>query len=68
MWTHKDLLDHAVKFDYDYIIVEDEVYRREFEEAESILSRLQRIAGNGELSICTLSDSTLHTTAEHFFK
>ncbi len=68
MWTHKDLLDHAVKFDYDYIIVEDEVYRREFEEAVSILSRLQRIAGNGELSICTLSDSTLHTTAEHFFK
>ncbi|MCR5189973.1 MAG: glycosyltransferase family 39 protein [Bacteroidales bacterium] len=68
MWTDTNVVNHALTFDYDYIIVEDEVYRREFEEAKSILSRLQRIAGNGELSICTLSDSTLHPTAEHFFE
>ncbi|MBO7625098.1 MAG: hypothetical protein J6S82_07345 [Bacteroidales bacterium] len=59
---------HALTFPYDYILIEDEVYRREFEQAQYILPRLQRIAGNGELSLCTLSDSTLHPTAEHFFE
>ena len=68
MWTDTNVVNHALTFDYDYIIVEDEVYRREFEEANYILSKLKRIAGNGELSLCTLSDSTLHPTAEHFFE
>ncbi|MBO7465577.1 MAG: hypothetical protein J6T56_07010, partial [Bacteroidales bacterium] len=68
MWTDTNVVNHALTFDYDYIIVEDEVYRREFEAAGFILSRLKRIAGNGELSLCTLSDSTLHPTAEHFFE
>ena len=68
MWTDTNVVNHALTFDYDYIIVEDEVYRREFEAAKFILPKLQRIAGNGELSLCTLSDSTLHPTAEHFFE
>ena len=33
-----------------------------------ILPRLQRLAGNGEISVCTLSDSVLHPTADHFFE
>ena len=59
---------HALTFDYDYILVEDEVYRREFDEAPYILPHLRRLAGNGEISVCTLSDSILHETAEDFFK
>lgn len=59
---------HALTFDFDYILIEDEVYRQEFDDALYILPRLQRLAGNGEISVCTLSDSTLHTTADHFFE
>ncbi|MBR4512832.1 MAG: glycosyltransferase family 39 protein [Bacteroidales bacterium] len=59
---------HALTLNYDYILVEDDVYRREFDKAQYILPRLRRLAGNGEISVCTLSDSTLHTTAEHFFE
>ena len=51
-----------------YILVEDEVYRREFQEADFVLPRLQRLAGDGEISVCTLSDSVLHPTADHFFE
>ena len=63
-----EVVAHALTFDFDYILVEDEVYRREFDEAPYVLSRLQRLYGNGELSVCTLSDSVLHTSADHFFE
>ena len=68
MWNDSDVVAHALTFDYDYILVEDEVYRREFEKAKYILPRLQRLAGDGELSVCVLSDSVLHPDAEHFFE
>ena len=68
MWTIPKVVEHALTFDYDYIIVEDEVYQKEFDEAPYILSRLRRLTGNGELSVCELSDSVLHTTADHFFE
>lgn len=68
MWNDTDVVAHALTFDYDYILVEDEVYRREFDAASYILPRLQRLAGDGELSVCTLSDSVLHPNAEHFFE
>ncbi|MBR4912787.1 MAG: glycosyltransferase family 39 protein [Bacteroidales bacterium] len=68
MWNDTVVVAHALTFDYDYILVEDEVYRREFDAASYILPRLQRLAGDGELSVCTLSDSVLHPTADHFFE
>ena len=69
MWTDPEVVSHALTFDYDYILVEDEVYRREFEKAPfQVLPRLKRIGGNGEISVCTLEDSVLHPTAEHFFE
>lgn len=68
MWTNPEIIAHALTFDFDYILVEDEVYVREYENAPDILSRLERIAGDGELSLCTLSDTVLHPTPEHFLK
>ena len=68
MWNDTAVVAHALTFDYDYILVEDEVYRREFDAAPYILPRLQRLGGNGELSVCVLSDSVLHPNADHFFE
>ena len=68
MWTDPEVVNHALTFDYDYILVEDEVYRREFEGSKYILSRLKRIAGDGEISLCELSDTVIHATADHFFQ
>lgn len=67
MWTNPEIVNHALAFDFDYILVEDEVYRKEFENAP-VLSRLQRLAGNGEISVCALSDSVLHPVADDFFR
>ena len=68
MWPDSDVVAHALTFDFDYILVEDEVYRREFEGSRYILSRLRRIGGDGELSLCELSDTVIHPTVEHFFE
>ena len=59
---------NALTFDFDYILIEDESFRREFDDALYIFPRLKRLAGNGEISVCSLSDSVLHTTADHFFE
>lgn len=67
MWNDTNVVRHALTFDYDYIIVEDEVYRRKFDDADYILPRLKRLAGDGELSVCSLSDSVLHADVNHFF-
>ena len=68
MVTDSDVVAHAMTFDFDYILVEDEVYRREFEGSRYILSRLRRLAGDGEISLCELCDTVLHPTADHFFE
>jgi len=67
MWNDTAVVCHALTFDYDYILIEDEVYRRKFDAAAYILPRLQRLAGNGEISVCILADSVLHADANHFF-
>ncbi len=68
MWTKPELVAHALDFGYDYILVEDEVYRREFDEAPYVLPHLQRLAGDGEISVCLYSDTVFHATAEDFFR
>jgi len=66
MWNDPKVVAHALTFDFDYILVEDNIFRQLFGEAP-ILSRLQRLAGNGEISVCALSDSARHTSSEQFF-
>lgn len=68
MWPRPQLVSWALTLDFDYVLVEDEIYRREFEEAPYILPYLQRLAGNGEISLCAVSDTVLHSTAEEFFE
>ena len=68
MWTKEKIVEHALTFDYDYILVEDAIYRYEFDNAPYVLPYLRRLAGNGEISVCVLSDTLLHPTADHFFE
>jgi len=67
MWNNPSIVEHALTFDFDYILIEDASYRREFDEAKYILPYLKRLGGDGNISVCTLSDSLLHTTMEDFF-
>ncbi len=68
MWPRPQLVSWALTLNFDYVLVEDEIYRREFENAPFILPYLQRLAGNGEVSLCAVSDTVLHHTADDFFE
>ena len=67
MWFEPDLIDSAMHFPFDYIVVEDCMVRQEFVNHQYLMGRLNRIAGNGRISLCTLCDSVIHPDANHFF-
>ena len=65
---HKEnIVNAALTWDFDYIVVEDNIYRDNFEERKEVLSRLSKVAGNGRISVCTLSDTVVCESADEFF-
>gem|GEM_PF-3727825 len=65
---HKEnIVNAALTWDFDYIVIEDNIYRDNFEERKDVLGRLNRIADNGCISVCTLSDTIVCSSPEEFF-
>ncbi len=65
---HKEnIVNAALTWDFDYIVVEDNIYRNKFEERKEVLSRLSKVADNGRISVCTLSDTVVCESADEFF-
>ena len=66
---HKEpVVRAALRWNFSYIVVENEIFRAHFEERKEVLCRLSRVADNGRIALCTLSDSCCNATAEDFFK
>ena len=66
---HKtELVEAALQFPFDYIIIENEVVRHFFEERKACIGRLERLADNGQICVCTLADSIVSPDYETFFK
>lgn len=63
--TH--LIRNALEFPFDYIVVEDYAVREYFERYNLFMSRIVRLEGTGELSLCVLSDTVVNKTADDFF-
>ena len=57
MW-HKDTLIRAIDtWDFDYIVIENYMFGMHSEDGKAFLCRLSRIADNGKIMVCTLSDN-----------
>ena len=67
MWNDTTVVNHALTFPFDVVVIEDNSFRRYFDEAP-VLGRLHRIAGNDTLSLCSLADSVENKTTEDFFR
>lgn len=67
MWFDEDIVDSAMCFPFDYIVVEDDAFRDNFNWQSRLLGRLVRIGGNGRLSLCRLADSIVNKNADIFF-
>lgn len=67
MWHNEKVVKQALTWDFDYVVIENQVFREQFEEHKDVLDRLNRIADNGRISVCTLSDTTICKSPEDFF-
>ncbi len=66
MWHMESVVQSALTWDFDYIVIEDRMYCENYEEHKDVLSRFSKVAGNGRISVCTLSDSVVCTSTEDF--
>ncbi len=69
MWYDEDIIEAGLyTFDYDYIVIENDRYRKEFEYHNKYLNRLQRIADNGKIALCRHADTVVCQTVNDFFE
>ena len=67
MWIEKGLVESALTFNYDRIIIEDSIACANFHDAEYLFCRLERVVGNGRISLYRLCDSIVATSPDDFF-
>ena len=60
MTNDNDLLETALTWDFDYIIIENGKYMANFEEKRIPLSKLKRIGGNKHLNVCTADNDWIY--------
>lgn len=57
MFYDTNLVNNALRFDYDYIVVEDSVFQEQYCNWEYVFSHLKRIDGNGMISLYSFHES-----------
>ena len=56
MNTDKENIEEALKWDYDYIVIQDEYFISEvYTPFPDIISKIEKVADNGKISVCRLS-------------
>lgn len=58
----------ALIADYDYIVIENQIFREEFENHGYVLKYLKPVTRNEGITVCTLSDTLVSPTVESFFE
>ncbi len=68
MWFDKDIVEQALNFPYDYIVVEDCRVRELFNIKEyGFMKYMRRISGNGRISLAVMEDTVVNCTVDDFF-
>ena len=60
MNNDNDLLETALTWDFDYVIVDNGKYAANFKEKSIPLSKLKRIGGNKYLNVCTADNDSIY--------
>ena len=61
------LLETAFKWDYDYIVIENEQFVKHFDTRREMLSRLKKIGGNNKFAVCTPTNNWTYQADWQFF-
>lgn len=68
MWHKDSLIEAATSWDFDCIVIENDIFNTYFDERKALLGRLHRMADSGRIAVCTLSDSIVSQNLEDFYK
>ena len=68
MWLDDCIVQQAVSFPYDYIVVEDCKVRELFDiKVCGFMKYMRRISGNGRVSLAVMEDTVVNRTVDDFF-
>ena len=63
----KEYIERALKWDYDYLVFQNEFFLSEiYSVYPEIISKIKKVADNGKISVCVLSDSISKNTLNKF--
>lgn len=66
MWHDYDIVHNAIEFDYDYIVIEKDAFRDNFEGHNDILQHLKPIKQNEFLTLCAYDKTHVNESIENF--
>lgn len=66
--TDEKMVRKALAADYDYIVIENDIYRNEFDGNRYVLCYLDPIATNGRITLCQISKEQTADSPEAFFE
>ena len=66
--TDEKIVRKALATDYDYIVIENDIYQYEFDANRYVLCYLDPIATNGRITLCQISEEQTADSPEAFFE
>ena len=67
MWDEEGWLENALGWDYDYIVIENGKFSVHLDKNRELLSRLKKIGGNKQFSVCTPTNNWTYLEDWQFF-
>lgn len=65
MFYDSTIVNNAMNFDYDYVIVEDSIWVDQFSNWNNIFKQLDRIDGNGKISVFKYRDTVVNYSSNY---
>lgn len=66
MWHDYDIVHNAIHFDYDYIVIENDAFRDNFEGHNDILQHLKPISRNASITLCSYDVAHVNLSPDDF--
>ncbi|MFM7725956.1 MAG: hypothetical protein ACKO7B_04585, partial [Flavobacteriales bacterium] len=62
MWSVKGMIEHAFKWDFDYIVFQNEYFQDQvYRGYPDILGRIRKLGSNGRITVCTRDEGNVQT-------
>jgi hypothetical protein len=65
MWSVKGMIEHAFKWDFDYIVFQNEYFQDQvYRDYPEVLTRVRKLGSNGRITVCARDEGNGQTLQE----